>query len=683
MPRCFRPFLLALLFAGIRLLRADVVKLEAVEATTGVGSSLPETVDGNEAAPNGWKVSQDKPQSAVFRCVTPMQMGRLRVRLTISVPQGEAHFGEFSISATADPNPSLGGRWEPLFPASFNSNQGQLVRVGDRVRFVGASAKTLVRCEGVLPFDAVTGLRIDVWPPQGEAPVVVLLTELRAERIPLLTTNVALGCPVTASHDLGPEQDPRFLTDGLVGTFAHPGAPNLGAQFFFEVDLRSVHRIDHISLRSRVEGSGTGRLSQVILQLFDVKPNADSIPVWSAMRRADSAEQEPVTVDNIRASAGQGEFHGRYLRIFSGSAVPQSPQLAEVEVYESVVVPSVVVKANDRVLTGDEITRIPSTTNWLTFTVVNPVLRDNMPLGRRWRIVGFNDKWLPGNATQILETRGLPVGEYLFELQLRHTDLVWNESVLRLPLVVLTPWWQKTTTQFGGVLLLVALAALIAWQLARYRVARQIAELERGRELSNERRRIARDMHDVVGARLTQLTVMHELFAARHQLPDEAQSQVRELMATTRAAITAFDETVWAVNPRNDTLQNLADYLSHAATDYLRPLEISCRQDVQEALPERPVGAQKRHALLLAFKEALQNIAKHAGATLVTLTLRFDEPCLVVFLDDNGRGIPAGLAGPGKDGLENMSARLAEVGGKCVICARPEGGTRVELRLIL
>ena len=79
----------------------------------------------------------------------------------------------------------------------------------------------------------------------------------------------------------------------------------------------------------------------------------------------------------------------------------------------------------------------------------------------------------------------------------------------------------------------------------------------------------------------------------------------------------------------------------------------------------------------------MQNVAKHAGATIVTLTLRFNEPALMIFLDDNGRGLPPNLTGSEKDGIENMSARLGEVGGQCAISARPEGGTRVEMRLTL
>ena len=185
------------------------------------------------------------------------------------------------------------------------------------------------------------------------------------------------------------------------------------------------------------------RFSRLHLQLFDDKPTADSVPVWSAMDRADDTYPEPGTVDVIRASAGQGEFHGRYLRISSSSAVPFSPQLAEVEVYDSIVVPRITVKANDRPVVGHGNIRIPSTTNWLTFTLLNPQLHDGLSLGRRWRIVGFNKEWLPGNSTGVLESRGLPVGEYLLEVQLRHTDFEWNEAALRLPFVVLTPWWQK------------------------------------------------------------------------------------------------------------------------------------------------------------------------------------------------------------------------------------------------
>ena len=138
---------------------------------------------------------------------------------------------------------------------------------------------------------------------------------------------------------------------------------------------------------------------------------------------------------------------------------------------------------------------------------------------------------------------------------------------------------------------------------------------------------------------------------------------------------------VWAINPRNDTLANVADYLCHCATEYFRPLEIACRLDAPADWAPLQVRAQIRHQILLAFKEALQNVLKHAAATEVTLTLRFEAPEMVVFLEDNGRGIPKDPAGTEKDGLSNMRERLQSVGGICRVSPRTEGGTCVEMRV--
>lgn len=170
-------------------------------------------------------------------------------------------------------------------------------------------------------------------------------------------------------------------------------------------------------------------------------------------------------------------------------------------------------------------------------------------------------------------------------------------------------------------------------------------------------------MHDVVGSRLTQLTVLHEIFSAEHALGPEAAGGLHRLNATAREAVAALDEVVWAINPRKDTLANVADHLCHCATEYFRPLEIACRLEAPAEWAPLQVRAQIRRQILLAFKEVPQNELKHAAATEVTLTLRFEAPELVVFLEDNGCGIPEDPAGMEKDGLSNMRERLQSVGG--------------------
>ena len=669
----------ALCLAGSGRMMAATVKLEPVEASTPANSKFAEAVDGIEAPENGWVVPQSEPQSGVFRCVPPMPAGRVRLWLVFNSGRKDGYFGEFSFSVTTDPKPSATSHWSPLFPVSFNSENVSFERAYTHLRAMYKLVNARVTVDSLWVDAPVTGIRIETWPtatgPSGEG----ILSEVRMERLPMGTTNIALGCPVTASHDLPDKQYPEFLTDGLSGSYAHPSVARVEG-FYFQVDLRRTCDIDHIALRSRAQSGTMGRFTHLHLQLFAEEPNSDSVPVWTAQVRQNGSIPEPGTVDVIRSTDGDGNFRGRYLRISSTSPTNFSPELAEVEVYESIVAPGVQVRANDQTVNMDhKSARISADANWLNFTLQQPPVRDGLTLGWRWRIVGFGDNWSPANPKGVVETRGLPPGHYLFEAQLRHTDFEWNGAPLRVPLVIVAPWWQKPAAQWVGAVVLAGMAALLAWWIARRRLASRLAELERRQALSRERARIARNMHDVVGARLTQLALLHELVSTQQELPESARGKLHELSATAREAVSAMDEAVWAVNPRNDSLQNVADYLSHTTSDYVRPLEIGCRLHLPETWPEMEVGAQKRHELLLAFKEALHNVVKHAGATRVILTLNYAAPNLVLWLDDNGRGLPDDTTGAEKDGLLNMEARLAAVGGTCRVANRPEGGTRVEM----
>jgi signal transduction histidine kinase len=95
------------------------------------------------------------------------------------------------------------------------------------------------------------------------------------------------------------------------------------------------------------------------------------------------------------------------------------------------------------------------------------------------------------------------------------------------------------------------------------------------------------------------------------------------------------------------------------------------------------VGAHTRHEVLLAFKEALQNIVKHAVATEVFLSLKIQEDTLVIRLADNGKGLPLEVGGAEKDGISNMHARLRRVRGHCQVQSREGGGTVVEMQVPL
>jgi signal transduction histidine kinase len=688
---------LLLLGAGFSApVRASAVLFRAVETSYRAETSRPQkTIDGLDANPDqGWSVTPQvaKPHAAVFTARRPIQAERIRISLCFLSGIYNAHFREFVISGTSDPVPSLAGNWEALVPWQAYSTGTKLELLEDaRVRSTGAAFNTVFVAEILGSQRRLTGLRVDVFPvlqAQRDQPEVggseqgdFTLSEFRVEAFDAETTNVALGRPVKASHKNWGGFRPEFLTDGLAATFTHPRAPNLGEEFYFEIDLGRVLVLDHLALRNRGDGMVPERFSKITLKLYEDAPEKEPSPNWVGRHRADGSYPEPGEVDVIRAGHGTGQFRGRYLRISSDSPIGYSPQLAEVEVYETLVPELTAARADGGGIQVADTTVLPPGTRWLSFSLrlFSPHLPAGIPL--RWRLEGDQQEWRQVSSDRVVEVACPAPGTYAFEAQMGHTDGVWNERVLRWMLVVPKRWWQWRWVQLVAVGGLAVSAVWTVRFLARQRLAREVADLERSRGLDVERARIARDMHDVVGARLTQLTVLHEIFAAEHALDPEAGHSLLRLNATAREAVAALDEVVWAINPRNDTLANVADYLCHCATEYFRPLEISCRLEAPPEWEPLQVRAQIRHQIMLAFKEALQNVVKHAAATEVTLTLRFEAPELVVLLEDNGCGIPENPGGMEKDGLGNMRERLQSVGGSCRVSPRAAGGTRVEMRV--
>jgi signal transduction histidine kinase len=248
------------------------------------------------------------------------------------------------------------------------------------------------------------------------------------------------------------------------------------------------------------------------------------------------------------------------------------------------------------------------------------------------------------------------------------------------------PWWTpaRLAGAIGALLLVVAFGA--GWVvLLRRRVAAQTAVIrEQARREANERerRRIAQDIHDDLGSRLTQLALLGARVRAA-AVPDTAAADLgARISETARTTVQTMDEIVWAVNPGNDTLQSLGDYLCKVATSLLGGAGIACRLAVPEVLPERPVSAELRHNLVLAVREALNNVIKHSRAAEASLTLRLDGDVLTIEVGDNGVGLPTAGAARG-NGLGNLRRRLAESHGTCEIGANDGGGTRVRFAVTL
>ncbi|WP_353568886.1 ATP-binding protein [Haloferula sargassicola] len=256
------------------------------------------------------------------------------------------------------------------------------------------------------------------------------------------------------------------------------------------------------------------------------------------------------------------------------------------------------------------------------------------------------------------------------------------------------PWWTTRHTVMVLATLTGALLLALGWVHGLRRTvahrSRQLAEeiegrqrVERHREMERERTRVARDLHDELGSKLTEAGILTSLIK-RRDLPEAKKSDyLNRLDGVCHGLVTGLDEIVWAVNPAYDSVTDLAGYFSMFAQRFLELAGIRCRLNIERSTDGHPLEAARRHDLFLAFKEALTNVVRHSGAAEVKLKIGVEDGWLEVAIADDGCGFEEGNARPGSDGLAGMKGRMEGLGGVCFIESGPGRGTTVRFRLKL
>ncbi len=220
-------------------------------------------------------------------------------------------------------------------------------------------------------------------------------------------------------------------------------------------------------------------------------------------------------------------------------------------------------------------------------------------------------------------------------------------------------------------------------RLADEMKGRQRAESQRA--LESERRRIAQDLHDEIGATLTEIRFLSAPSKSRDAtVPESTRLQLREISEKSNQMVSSLDEIVWAVNPSNDSLPNLANYLCHLAEEFFVTANMRFRLDLDQALPQVILTSEVRHNLYLVVREALNNVMKHSHAAEARLRIHCRGDALEIAVEDDGRGFNAqDVTLRKRNGLSNMQARLAKIGGVFECQSQPGQGTVCRIRLPL
>ena len=279
-------------------------------------------------------------------------------------------------------------------------------------------------------------------------------------------------------------------------------------------------------------------------------------------------------------------------------------------------------------------------------------------------------------------------GLYTFHVKACNNDEVWNDSGDSLQFRILpffwqTPWFRAASSMAAAM----GVGGVVLW-VSRRRLREKLERLERQQAVERERTRIARDIHDDLGASLTRITMLGQSVHAELKHEPHLATDVDQISQTARELTRAMDEIVWAVNPKHDTLDSLFAYLGRFAQNFLSSAGIRCRLDEPTHLPVWALTAEIRHNVFLAFKESLNNVVKHAKATEVKVSLEIQPDQFSLTIADNGKGFDRAVQTPRVDqgtrvfsgnGLANMQRRLEEIGGRCEWQTAPGEGTRVKM----
>jgi signal transduction histidine kinase len=313
------------------------------------------------------------------------------------------------------------------------------------------------------------------------------------------------------------------------------------------------------------------------------------------------------------------------------------------------------------------------------FTALSFTAPENVQF--RYQLEGLDENWGDAGTRRVASYTNPPPGRFRFKVIACNNDGVWNPTgdtlaVAFAPYFWETIWFKLAVTAIS----FIALCGLVVLVLRR-RHRLELERLEHQRALELERTRIARDLHDDLGVGLTEIGLLGDLAGASPLVPEPSREKLQEITGRARTLAASLDEIVWAINLVNDTSQSLMDYFFEYAQRLLGRAGIRCRLKAIEPMATGSLNAEDRHEVFHAFKEALNNVIRHSGASEVQISVAAAQGQLVVCVTDNGRGFATPGGEGSRDGLVGMRTRLQRLGGRCEINGPSGGGTTVTFSL--
>ena len=275
---------------------------------------------------------------------------------------------------------------------------------------------------------------------------------------------------------------------------------------------------------------------------------------------------------------------------------------------------------------------------------------------------GADAGWSSPSELRRVTYASLSPGHYRFLARAINADGVVSEEPAVVAFRILHPVWEQAW-----------FLALSACSLAAITFAIYRAQLRRRLRLANMRTRIATDLHDDIGANLTRIALLSEV--ARETGNRDALGSIADI---ARESVSSMSDIVWAINPRPETAGDLIRRMRQHAEEVFTLRDIALRFRCTAGHDEVKLSMAIRGDVLLVFKEAISNVARHSACTEVDIDFIVGDEDLMLTVADNGRGFDPAAQRDGQ-GLPSMRRRAQRLQGTLVVVSSPTGGTQLTL----
>jgi ligand-binding sensor domain-containing protein/two-component sensor histidine kinase len=296
----------------------------------------------------------------------------------------------------------------------------------------------------------------------------------------------------------------------------------------------------------------------------------------------------------------------------------------------------------------------------------------------QYRLTELDTTWQttyrPTNINYILQP-----GNYTLEIKC-HPLLSENEVFTKnFSITITSPYWQTWWFRAIGFVCIVAVIYFSVYSYNRNRYLRKIRSLETQQQIQTERERISRELHDNIGAQLSFIisNIDWTIDSSERMTKAEEMQKLNAINETAKNVMSNLRESIWALHKEKITLEEFADKLKHYIKNILelKPgLELVSKENIQSNIS---FSSTQTLNLFRICQELINNVIKHAQATVIKIHISSDKDKFSILIEDNGKGFDVNQRLNGHYGLQNMRYRAQELNLTIDIQSGKTTGTKV------